>query len=98
MCSSDLDDNKYEKYIQAVNFCAKASGRSSHYYTPSNLTYPHYELRIDQVKKLIFKLHMPEVIEEVKLPVGKAAPRNSYAIWMNGWIKDVYKTNETETK
>jgi len=36
---------------------------------------------------------MPEVIEEVKLPVGKAAPRNSYAIWMNGWIKDVYSTD-----
>ena len=87
------DDNKYERYIQAINFCARVSGEHSY---PPSITGQNqhiYELHFDAVKKLIFKLHMPEVIEEVKLPVGKAAPRNSYAIWMNGWIKDVYNTD-----
>ena len=71
---------------------------SSDLYGQQGLTINRYTLQLDAIKKLIFKLHMPEVIEEIKLPVGKAAPRNSYAAWMNGWIKDVYKTNETETK
>jgi hypothetical protein len=92
------DDNKYERYIQAINFCVRTSGKNYFYYTNSGLTQQHYELHLDAVKKLIFKLHMPEVIEEVKLPAGKAVPRNPYAVWMNGWIKDAYKTNETETK
>jgi hypothetical protein len=95
MRSTD-DDNKYERYIQAINFCARTSGKNYFHYTNSSLThqhYEHYELHLDAVKKLIFKLHMPEVIEEIKLPAGKAAPRNSYATWMNGWIKDVYNTD-----
>ena len=87
------DDSKYEKYIQAINFCAETCGKNYHYYTPSNLTYPHCELHLNEVKKLILKLHMPEIIEEIKLPAGKAAPRNSYAIWMSGWIKGVYNTD-----
>ena len=87
------DDSKYEKYIQAINFCARVSGEHSYPQSITGQNQHIYELHLDAVKKLIFKLHMPEVIEEVKLPVGKAAPRNSYAIWMSGWIKGVYNTD-----
>lgn len=91
MVNNDNED-KYEKFIQATMVFSLMLGNPI---WRSNIN--NRILTLDNIKKGMIKLHAPEIIEEIALPVGKAANRSPYTTWMDGWIKDAYTTSNTTT-
>jgi hypothetical protein len=85
------EEENYEDYINAVALFARIWGC----FTFNNGQ--GHRLTLDNLKKCIVKLHLPEVVKVTVLPAGQEAKRSPYAKWMNGWIKDVYTTNNTTT-
>lgn len=92
MVNNDNED-KYEKFIQATMVFSLMLGTTVWRTIGTN----NRILTLDNIKKGMIKLHAPEIIEEIAVPVGKAANRSPYATWMDGWIKDAYTTSNTTT-
>lgn len=76
----------YDKYIKAAAAIAAAIGRWD---------INGKSVEIKNFDKLLFKLHAPEILNVEAVPQGTTPKKNAYTAWVNGWIKEVYQTAQT---
>jgi len=85
MTAPDTEE-KYATYVKAASAIVAAIGKW-HINGRS--------ISMEAFDKMLFKLHAPEILDVKPVPLGTTPARNAYTVWVNGWIKEVYETNNT---